>query len=124
MDCHWIWWARITAGAGGWQGACRVHRLRPPPYRARPVRSCPLRVKGGPSMLTEACAPMLWRRVAHPQTINHYATEIMDWPQVGGDIPSILSCTYDGGNVIVGFGCQAEEMTPEVCSYENLRRVE
>jgi catechol 2,3-dioxygenase-like lactoylglutathione lyase family enzyme len=75
-------------------------------------------------MLKEPCAAMLWRRVAHPQTINHYAAEIMGWPQVGGDVPGILSCVYDGGNVMLGFGCQAEEMTPEVCSQENLRRVE
>jgi len=67
---------------------------------------------------------MLWRRVAHPQTIKLFATEIMDWPQIGGDVPGILSCLYDADTVMLGFGCQAEGMTPEVCSRENLRRVE
>jgi lactoylglutathione lyase len=75
-------------------------------------------------MLTEPCAAMLWRRVAHPQTIKLFATEIMDWPQIGGDVPGILSCLYDTGIVMLGFGCQAEGMTPEVCSRENLQRVE
>jgi catechol 2,3-dioxygenase-like lactoylglutathione lyase family enzyme len=63
--------------------------------------------------------PMLFRRAAGPASARAFAAGAMGWPEIGGD-----GDLYDAGNAMVGFGFQASEMSPGVCSRENLRPVE
>jgi catechol 2,3-dioxygenase-like lactoylglutathione lyase family enzyme len=60
--------------------------------------------------------PMVFRRVAGLDAARGLAAGVLGWPELGDGL-------YDAGAAIVGFGVQAAEMSPEVCSRENLRPV-
>jgi predicted enzyme related to lactoylglutathione lyase len=68
-------------------------------------------------VLSRPIVPMLFRRAAGAGSARAFADGAMGWPEMeGGGL-------YDAGNALVGFGVQAAEMGPEVCSRENLRPV-
>jgi catechol 2,3-dioxygenase-like lactoylglutathione lyase family enzyme len=67
-------------------------------------------------MLSGAFVPMLFRRVEGAEPARAFAARVLGWPELGDGV-------YDAGNALVGFGVQATEMGPGVCSRENLRPV-